>query len=460
VTTSEPVRRERRVRLSTRPTTSQTQTSRSNTGWERQASVAVAPLVAVGLTTIVMAAMTQQAWLVLVGAPALVVLALDVVMAPPPAISVSSSIARTRVNEGGFVDVEIRLLSPRSGSLRLTIRAVGGARIAAGFSNGAATAEIELKSGIERVELVTIECERWGRCGLEIESIAWPSPIGLVHWSSMTHQISRVWVHPALVPAQSRFGVQKTSPRPGQYRATRRGDGVEYHSSRPYENGDRWRDLDHRTSARRNALWTKTRHVERARDLVLVVDLIADGGTAGEALANQAVRLADGIARDHLGDRDRVGMVVLAQQIGVLGLGDGSRQRDRIVDLLLRSDPRAGVTPLRIGLVRHIPRSATVVVLSPLIDTSLPPSLLELRRQQRDVVVMRLGADLIARYRDQNEGFERGAASLRLIDDAHIDGVLRERGITVNHVDLDMDLAVALDKAQRRHQATTSMRWR
>ena len=87
--------------------------------WQRHGSVAVAPLVAVGLVALVTALLAREPWIVLVGVPALVVLALDVVVPAPPQVTISAEVDQIRVNEGALIEVTFRLVSTRSGVLRI-----------------------------------------------------------------------------------------------------------------------------------------------------------------------------------------------------------------------------------------------------------------------------------------------------------------------------------------------------
>ena len=423
--------------------------------WQRHGSGAVAPLVAVGLVALVTALLAREPWIVLVGVPALVVLALDVVVPAPPQVTISAEVDQIRVNEGALIEVTYRLVSTRSGVLRIDFGTSGGAEI-----TDHSHREVEVVAGVERTETVLVRFARWGLAEVNVAELGWPSALGLVEWRSTPNFGRRVWVHPALAPARSRFGVARTGLRAGQHLSSQRGGGVEYHSSRLFESGDRWRDIDHRTSARRNELWTRTRHAERARDLVLVVDFAADVGHTSGRVADQVVRLADAIARDHLADRDRVGLILIGQHLRTLAPAEGSRQRERIVELLVKGSTRSGGSRTRVGLTRLIAPGSTIVILSPLIDRGLVTEVLGLRRQGRDVVVVRLGSDLVERYRSVNDGLERAAASLRIIEDNEVIADLESRGVVVSDISLDEALSSGLDRAQLRHQVAVRSRRR
>ena len=193
---------------------------------------------------------------------------------------------------------------------------------------------------------------------------------------------------------------------------------------------------------------------------MLVVDFAADVGHTSGRVADQVVRLADAIARDHLADRDRVGLILIGQHLRTMAPAEGSRQRERIVELLVKGSTRSGGSRTRVGLTRLIAPGSTIVILSPLIDRGLVTEVLGLRRQGRDVVVVRLGSDLVERYRSVNDGLERAAASLRIIEDNEVIADLESRGVVVSDISLDEALSSGLDRAQLRHQVAVRSRKR
>lgn len=419
---------------------------RQDIEWRRVISIAVPVLVAVGLASLVAAVIGRQPWLALVGVPSLVLLVLDFMVLPPPEMEVGCTVDRARVNEGRPVVVTVTITAAADGVVRLDVVGDGGAHI-----EGSRSVEFLVRAGVPVERTIEMTCRRWGAASVRVERLSWRSPVGLLSWSAEMTIRRRVWVHPVLAPTRSRLGVRSTGVRPGVHRSTTRGSGVEYHSSRPFEAGDRWRDVDQRLSARRDEPWVVTRHAERSRDLIIVVDLVLDHVHGGEPVADHAVRLADGMARDHLDDRDRVGMVVVGQRILSVRAADGSRQRDRLLGTLLRSAPREVIAGWRLDLTRWVPRRTTVVVITPLVDQSTVATLIDLRRRDCDVSVVRIGADLIQRHRDASDALERSGATMRLIEDHHAIALCRSAGIVVSDVGIDDDPAVALERHQVRH---------
>ena len=427
--------------------------------WTRHISVAVPPLVAVGLSMLLLALLSQRAWVALVAIAPLLVLVADLVMASPPRITVGCVLDATRVNEGRTLPATVTLESAADGVVELTLAPIGAAVLVydadtPADGTGEHVIELAVCAGEAVLHDVSIECRRWGAAGVEVASLGWRSPLGLLTWRTTPGVERRVWVHPVLTPTRSRLGVRRTGVRPGVHRSRDRGSGVEYHSSRPFEPGDRWRDLDHRLSARRDEPWITTRHAERSREIMIVVDLVADQVVGGESVADHAVRLADGVARDHLDDRDRVGAVVIGKQrVRAVRAADGVRQRDRIVAELIRASPRESAVGVRGDFRRWIGAEATVLVITPVLDRAFARTVLSMRRRGNDVSVIRVAADLIRRHRADQDGAGRMAATLRMIEDEAVVDELQRAGVVVTGVGLDDDPAVGLERHQLRHGA-------
>jgi uncharacterized protein (DUF58 family) len=110
---------------------------------------------------------------------------------------------------------------------------------------------------------------------------------------------------PALTPPRRTRAV-------GQYLSRRRGRGMEYDESRPYQPGDDIRQLDWRVTARTGKPHTKLFREERERPVFLCIDLrpAMFFATRGVFKAVQAARLASLVGWRAEQNGDRVGALV------------------------------------------------------------------------------------------------------------------------------------------------------
>jgi uncharacterized protein (DUF58 family) len=138
-------------------------------------------------------------------------------------------------------------------------------------------------------------------------------------------------------------------------------------------------------------------HPERSGDVVLLLDTFTD--VAGEKVSSLdlAVAGATSAAREFLGRRDRVGLLLIGGTIKWLLPGMGVRQLYRIVDSLMQTQlafsyswPKVESIPRRV-----VPPGALVVALTPLADRRTPLLLLDLHSRGHDIAVVEISADAI-----------------------------------------------------------------
>lgn len=421
---------------------------------------------------ILTAVVTRQPFLVTVAAFPLTLLFFDVVGSEPPAVEMEVDVGHTSVPETTMVEFVISIGSSKSDTIEVVVAALGSGRLSRVDGHdvddrAADTAHpVSVVAGETATISVEVECVRWGRAGLGIVALERSSPAGLVRWVAASPRSleSWLWVRPASPPGRARLGVWRTARRPGLHTSSHSGTGVEYHSSRPFMPGDRWRDVDHRTSARRGGTWTSVRHGEFARDVVVVVDLIDEGEDPTDpspTLADQAVRAADIVIRDHLADKDRVGMLLLAGPRRWIVPRDGNRQRQRLVAALVRSKPRQGGSlHRRIDLGRHIRPGTSVLVISPLFDQVVVDACLDVRRAGHDVSVLRVGADLVRPGLESSDPIDKDATVLRLITEAAWEDRLRAAGVAVTSTGSDDDLIHRVETALETHRRQLQRRAR
>jgi uncharacterized protein (DUF58 family) len=177
--------------------------------------------------------------------------------------------------------------------------------------------------------------------------------------------------------------------RTGDHPRRRPGSGTEFHGLRPYQPGDRLRDVHWAASSRRDEPYVVERDIDAAVDVVLLVDVLArtDDALAANALG---VEGAVSLARALCNGADRTGLIGLGATIAMTPPGTGLRHWYRLARTAATLQSRESyVTP---DLARIppavLPRSALVVVFTPLADARIRPVLADLRRRRYAVVVI------------------------------------------------------------------------
>ena len=419
--------------------------------WQRHLGLGTTAIAFLAIAPMVAALVLARPWLVGLGAVPLVALAVEAATARPPRVEMATSVSSRRVVEGETVDVELTITADEPGILHV-VASHGG-----GLDARHAAVAVELFPGEAETVTLTSEAKEWGRGSVGLDELVWRTPLGLITWRATVKSLETVWVHPRPVPVRSRLGVSKTTARTGPHRARVPGSGVEYHSSRRFEPGDRWRDVDHRMMARTDEAWTPLRHAERSRDVVVVVDLIDDGADvdAEFRMADESLRAAEAVVERHLADRDRVGILVLGARMTALSPRDGRRQGHAILDRLMRVEGRAPsrVSHLNVDLRKRTPSGATVLVISPLFDRGIIEQIHGLRRNGRDVAVLQVGHGLVTKSREDLSSRDRAAADLTTLRWEAVRAQLRADRIAVVPWEAGAPVDAALESVQLLHNA-------
>jgi uncharacterized repeat protein (TIGR01451 family) len=128
--------------------------------------------------------------------------------------------------------------------------------------------------------------------------------------------------------------------------------GTDFAEARPYQGEDR-RDIDWKTSAKKDELYAKKFELERDMPLMLVIDISGSGrfGTRGTdkrtAIEDAAAVLALAAAHSNI----RVGAVFISDRVEqVFPARGGSRHAMMIVDAILKAQPTGVATDLKPGL--------------------------------------------------------------------------------------------------------------
>jgi uncharacterized protein (DUF58 family) len=256
----------------------------------------------------------------------------------------------------------------------------------------------------------TITGSRWGS-----------RPVGYVQvhlWDQQRLLASYAWawpenellVYPRPAPLRRLVLSSTRFDRAGDHPAAAEGEGIEFGSVRQFVATDRPRRVNWPVSTRRGGLYVTTRRAERAVDVVLAVDVLADAGPPGRSSRDLALAGCAGVARAVLRQHDRVGLVALGGRLQWLKPDLAERQFYRIVDALLAVtdwfsylDPDVDTIPYT-----ALPAGARLVFFSPLIDPRGIAAARRLRARGHPVTVV----DVCTTAPEPHDAMERLALRL------------------------------------------------
>lgn len=360
---------------------------------------------------------------VLLGAPAAVVVVAGVVMHQWPDLRVTVAADRARAVEGDEMAflVEIRSLTGTPWvELDLELPpdfepVDGSARIVARIPPHSAF-----------VVPITVRLRRWGLASPTRLTVKARDRFGLFVSSFVQRVDSPVRIHPTERQMQALLSPPQLRVRLGDHTSRARGTGFDYADVRAMQRGDPARAINWRVSARRRETWVTQRHPERSADVVLFVDRLHWVGPDSDSSVQLAVRAALALAETHIAAQDRVGLLDVGRDVRWFQPRLGRGQLHRLVDALLEVPSRAervlgGPTTSMLPL-RSLSAGTLVVALTSLLDEQ-PLSLLhELRSRGYDVVVVECDVgdrippptDEVGRLARQLWAVERAASRQRL----------------------------------------------
>ena len=203
-------------------------------------------------------------------------------------------------------------------------------------------------------------------------------------------------------PMQLRRILKSSAPRTyaGEHRSRLRGQGSDFAELRPYQPGDRLRDISWTASARSSVPWVTVRHPERASTVVLLLDTSTAGSP--EALARTA-RVAWAVASAHLKSHDRVGLLAQGRAPAWIPPRGGRRGRWLLLNQLLTVGRNAELRARPGRRVRHpaVPSDALIVGVTGVRSEIFTSNLFHYRRSGHPTVALLIDtSDLLPRTGD------------------------------------------------------------
>jgi uncharacterized protein (DUF58 family) len=182
-------------------------------------------------------------------------------------------------------------------------------------------------------------------------------------------------------------------PWPGTIHARLRGPGTEFFSMRDYVAGDDPKRINWKALAKHRRLIINEMEAERVTDVMIVLDTDVSFYESAEAeLFERGIRAAASMASLLLKQGNRVGMILQGEARGVVTPGFGKRHERNILFLLAAAKPgRASLsTSYVMNLLAHLmlPAMAQLVIISPLLDTTLIRGIRELAATGYSVLIV------------------------------------------------------------------------
>jgi uncharacterized protein (DUF58 family) len=304
-------------------------------------------------------------------APFAVALAAGLAGARAPDLAVAVRLETARVVEGTTVGVEVDLRSADG------VFALRGALARAASELG------DLPPGSSRQARLELAVPRWGMHALGSLELEGRDALGLLAYELRAPSGAELRADPRGEPLGALPEPARTRLAAGDHLARVRGAGLEPDDVRPLTPGDGLRDMHWRATARRGEPLARARRAERGADVVLFLDALS------EPLA-RSVRAAASLAREALGRRDRVAVVVFGGLLDWVAPGSGRRQWEHVLAVLVRTEVtftyvRRDLRVLPPGLLAP---TALVLAVSPLRDARSIAAVADLRGRGFDLAVV------------------------------------------------------------------------
>lgn len=374
----------------------------SSTVWADRRFGAYVVLVATGA---VLALVTGSAGFVAVAAPAALLLAWAARDGRAPGVRACVIDPPVRVLEGDRWELVVELAWAGSAEVDAIHTGLDGHRVV-GPAGGVLRGD-----GGSRL-CVVVEAHRWGRHPLGRVTLRARRPGGFLVHDVVVDLPGTVRV----LPAASRLDALLHPARPraaaGAHPAPSRGSGTDFADLRPYVPGDRLRDLSWAATARSDDPWVVVHHPERTGTVVLLLDGFVEAGLPTGTL-DRAARVVWSLARHHLLNGDRVGLVTAGPTPRWLPPVAGRRARWQVLDALLQAGapsrvPRRQAAPRAGRADEAVPADAFVVGVTPLQSDAFVATVVHHRRLGRPTAVVAVEvADLLAPAGDDVEAAAR-----------------------------------------------------
>ena len=319
--------------------------------------------------------------------PFLVFAGAGLILAREPQLEAEIELDRTRLLEGETVVATVRVRNDGADGVQVDLEPVRSRYLAL---DPAGAVAIELPVRGEAAVMFAVHPRRWGAHTVGPLVVRGRDPLGVTTWEGRLGRRLHVRAFPREQRLRQLVAPVRTQPFLGTHVARARGEGIEFADIRPFQFGDRVRQINWRATARRGAPQVNQRHPEHSSDVVLLLDTFEEARDQAGGTLDSAIRAAAALARAHLARRDRVGLVDFGGTLHWLEPGFGTIQLYRIIDALLASDIAFSYAWRNVDSIplRVLPPGALVLVISPLLDQRSVALVTDLRGRGCDLTVI------------------------------------------------------------------------
>ena len=330
---------------------------------------------------------TGRPELVLIAVPFLVFGGAGLVLAQEPDVTVAVEPERLHLLEGDEVTATVRVRNDAPTPVEVEVAPLRTRHLAVA-PQGTVAVRVGARSEVEIA--FSVRPRRWGAHGIGPVAVRTRDALGVTTSEGRLGGRVDLRAFPREERLRELVAPLRTQPFLGTHVARARADGIEFADIRPFQVGDRVRQVNWRATARRGSLQVNQRHPEHSSDVVLLVDTFEEARDQTSGTLDSAVRVAAALARAHLGRRDRVGVVDFGGTLHWLEPAFGTTQLYRIVDALLSSDIAFSYAWRNVDSLpqRVLPPGALVLVITPLLDERSIALVSELRMRGCDLTVV------------------------------------------------------------------------
>jgi len=218
-------------------------------------------------------------------------------------------------------------------------------------------------------------------------------PFGLIYVTRNIDIDKEVIVYPRALPMPDALltgagGRQESAVRP----SGRAGESAEFHSIRPYTEGDDLRRVHWKASAHSGNMVVKEYEYRNAGAVQVILDLqqSAHAGVGYHSTLENAITLSSSILTHVVGMGNQMGMFTTGEKMVQLPQESGQRQLHRALETLALAKADGKATLARAMLSNEAPssRRCTSIVISPSLDIELIGALLNLRGKSAQLLLV------------------------------------------------------------------------
>src|SRR5690606_2875885 len=228
-------------------------------------------------------------------APFAIALVLGLRRTDPVEVTARVVLISDQVLEGDVVQGHLELTWDGAYDAHVLLHRLKGVSVAApeGVSRrSAATGSIELP--------IRLESAQWGRHTLGEVWLRLALPFGLLTWTGKVMAGPAIRVLPGTERLDQLLSPARSRAVWGMHGSKRLGPGHEFAELRPYEPGDRLRDLNWAATARHGRPFVNRHHPDLSGDVVIAVDAFDDGTIGSATMLARTARIAWGLAALHM----------------------------------------------------------------------------------------------------------------------------------------------------------------